>query len=166
MNPEAKREKDRRSYAKNKEKYTERRHKYYLKNKEHINSKTREWYANNYERHMENSRKWRANNPDKVASCVAARAQAELRGNATPKAIEAKWDASDKTCILCGDPIDPNLPPRHRMSRTLEHLTPIARGGQHNLDNLDFAHHACNASKGAKTLKEYRAWQAKVKQAR
>nr|DAK85120.1 MAG TPA: HNH endonuclease [Caudoviricetes sp.] len=46
----------------------------------------------------------------------------------------------------------------HRQSRTLEHLTPIARGGTHDIDNLDFAHWSCNASKGTKTLEEYREW--------
>ena len=90
---------------------------------------------------------------------------AELDGNATPELIQAKWDASNHTCILCGQPIDETLPPRHPMSRTLEHITPIAQGGTHNLDNLDLAHYSCNASKGAKTLEEYRAWQAKMKQA-
>ena len=44
------------------------------------------------------------------------------------------------------------------MSLTLEHLTPISRGGKHDLDNLGFSHRACNTSKGSKTLEEYRAW--------
>lgn len=42
------------------------------------------------------------------------------------------------------------------MSRTLEHLTPIARGGRHDIDNIGFAHYGCNASKQDKTLEEYR----------
>lgn len=49
--------------------------------------------------------------------------------------------------------------------RTLEHLTPVARGGTHNIDNLDLAHYGCNSSKGAKTLEEYREWQDKMQQA-
>lgn len=81
------------------------------------------------------------------------------------ESIEAKWEASDKTCILCGQHIDDTLPTRHPKSRTLEHLTPIARGGRHDIDNLDFAHRSCNASKGTKTLEEYRAWQAGLHQA-
>jgi 5-methylcytosine-specific restriction endonuclease McrA len=86
---------------------------------------------------------------------AARRAQAELEGSATPKLVEAKWEAGDKTCILCGQPIDPTLKAPHNMSRTIEHLTPIARGGKHDLDNIDFAHWGCNASKGTKTLEEY-----------
>lgn len=107
----------------------------------------------------ERIRRWRANNPDKVGAAVARRARAELDGNATPGLIEAKWDAGDKTCILCGDPIDPTLKSPHRASRTIEHLTPIARGGRHDLDNIDFAHYGCNARKRERTLEEYREWQ-------
>ncbi len=51
------------------------------------------------------------------------------------------------------------------MARTIEHLTPIIRGGRHDLDNIDFAHRACNTRKRDKTLEEYRAWQARVQQA-
>ena len=45
------------------------------------------------------------------------------------------------------------------MQRLTERLSPIARGGRHDIDNLAFAHLSCNASKGAKTLEEYREWQ-------
>jgi 5-methylcytosine-specific restriction endonuclease McrA len=41
------------------------------------------------------------------------------------------------------------------MSRTIEHLTPITRGGRHDLDNIDFAHYGCNSSKGARTTEEH-----------
>lgn len=95
--------------------------------------------------------KWRANNPDKAGTYNARRAQTELEGDATPQFIEAKWEASNKTCILCGDPI--------------EHPTPLIRGGRHDLDNIDFAHYGCNSSKGAKTLEEHREWQDKIQQA-
>ena len=48
------------------------------------------------------------------------------------------------------------------MSLTIEHLTPISRGGRHDIDNIDFAHRACNTKKGAKTLNEYRDWVKQV----
>lgn len=59
----------------------------------------------------------------------------------------------------------PTLKAPHNMSRTIEHLTPIARGGRHDIDNIDFTHYGCNSSKGAKTLEEYREWQDKMQQA-
>lgn len=95
-------------------------------------------------------------NPNKVAAFRVRRAQAELEGNATRKLINTKWEASDKTCYLCDTRIDDTLNSPHPMSLTLEHLTPIAQGGTHNLDNTDFTHRACNTKKGVKTLNEYR----------
>lgn len=151
--------------ANNKERHNSLKAAWREENREHIARYSSAYYETNKEHLREQARAWRAANPDKVGAAAARRAQAELEGNATPELIETKWEARDKTCILCGDPIDPNLPLRHPKSRTLEHLTPIARGGTHNLNNLDFAHYSYNASKGAKTLEEYRAWQAKMKQA-
>ena len=110
------------------------------------------------ERHYANIKRWAIRNPDKVAAFRVRRAQAELEGNATRELINAKWEASDKTCCLCGARIDDTLDSPHPMSRTLEHLTPIARGGRHDIDNIDFAHRTCNTKKGPKTLDEYRDW--------
>lgn len=66
--------------------------------------------------------------------------------------------ASDKTCCLCGHHIDRTLRSPHPDSYTLEHLTPIARGGTRDIDNIDFAHYGCNAQKQDRTLEEYREW--------
>ena len=116
------------------------------------------WRKNNPEASRRSNNKWKAANPGKVGAAASRRAKAELEGTATPKLIKAKWEAGDKACILCGDAIDPTLKAPHNMSRTIEHLTPIARGGRHDIDNIDFAHRSCNASKGTKTLEEYREW--------
>lgn len=128
-----------------------------------ILERERKRYKANRERICEQRRTWRANNPDKVGATEARRAQAELEGNATTELIETKWEASDKTCILCGKPIDPTLKAPNNMSRTIEHLTPIARGGRHDLDNIDFAHYGCNAQKRDRTLEEYREWQKRTR---
>ena len=107
------------------------------------------------ERHYANINRWVARNPHKVAIYRGRRARAELEGNATRELINAKWEASNKTCCLCGTRIDDTLSSPHPMSLTLEHLTPISRGGRHDIDNIDFAHRTCNTKKGPKTLSEY-----------
>lgn len=157
-NKEAIAEATRRYREANKEQLRERRRKYDEANREHIRERERAYRNANKEAVNERIRRWRANNPDKVGAATARRAKAELDGNATPKLIEARWQTSNKTCILCGEPIDPTLKAPHNMSRTIEHLTPIARGGRHNLDNIDFAHYGCNARKQDRTLEEYREW--------
>lgn len=156
------RKRDRAYRQANREKIQRQARAYYENNKarilEYSRAYSREWRKANPEREREQRRRWRANNPDKVGKATARRAQVELEGNATPKLIQAKWEAGDHTCILCGQPIDDTLPPRHPASRTIEHLTPIVRGGRHDLDNIDFAHWRCNSQKRDKTLDEYHEW--------
>ena len=146
----------------NNERLREQRRKYDEANRERIRERDRAWRTANKETVNESIRRWRANNQDKVGAATARRAKAELEGNATPKLIEAKWEAGDKSCILCGEPIDPTLKAPHNMSRTIEHLTPIARGGRHDVDNIDFAHYGCNARKQDRTLEEWREWLKQV----
>lgn len=176
-NQEHKKAYSRQWYANNREYAKERKKNFRAKNLGECRAASIAWYYANQARAIENSRKWRARNPetakaslikwrannqDKVGKAKARRAQSELEGSATPELIQQKWDTSSHTCILCEQPIDDTLPARHPKSRTLEHLIPIARGGTHDIDNLDFAHYSCNASKGAKTLEEYREWRKRV----
>lgn len=139
--------------------------KYANKNSDTIALRRHEQYINHRDEFAEARRRWKANNPDKVAAYVAKRAQIELEGDATDAKIREKWEASTKKCIICGEKIDMNLPPSHVKARTLEHLTPLVRGGRHDLDNIDFAHRGCNSRKGTKTLEEYRDWLARTRQA-
>lgn len=101
-------------------------------------------------------RKWTLANPELAEGVRLRRAKAEAEGSATPELIAAKWEASDKTCCLCLKPIDETLQSPDPMSFSLEHLTPISRGGRHDIDNIGFAHRVCNSSKGNRTLEEFR----------
>lgn len=68
------------------------------------------------------------------------------------------FERDDWRCYLCGDPTpcelrgsyDPKAP-------ELDHKIPIARGGQHTLENTGCACRACNIAKGAKDLVEFLA---------
>lgn len=54
---------------------------------------------------------------------------------------------TEAVCWLCGEPIDMNLPPLHAQAFTLDHLTPISRGG--DIDGpTEPAHRSCNAARG------------------
>jgi 5-methylcytosine-specific restriction endonuclease McrA len=50
-------------------------------------------------------------------------------------------------CCVCGQRVAPEL-------ATLEHRTPISRGGKHIPSNLGVAHAKCNSEKGDKTAAE------------
>lgn len=67
------------------------------------------------------------------------------------------YERDNWICHLCGEKIDPSLRMPDRMSRTLDHLIPISKGGNHTKDNVSAAHWLCNVRRGVKELDEYAA---------
>lgn len=51
-------------------------------------------------------------------------------------------------CHLCGQAIDPGLPPGHPMAASRDHLKTRHSGGSDHTRNLRPAHRKCNSSKG------------------
>ena len=106
----------------------------------------RRWRDANPEKGRERARQWREANPEKKRE---HRRQWRARKNGAtigPVDRDAIYER-DERCIYCGS--DKNL--------TLDHLTPLARGGAHAQDNLAVACRSCNDSKGAKTHREFLA---------
>ena len=65
--------------------------------------------------------------------------------------------ATCSTCAICGLPINYGLKNPHPWSFTVDHIIPIAQGGQTTEENLQPAHWKCNRAKGDKlyiTLEE------------
>lgn len=54
-------------------------------------------------------------------------------------------------CGICDGPVDRELRWPDPWSPSLDHIVPMARGGQHLLENVQCAHLRCNISKGART---------------
>lgn len=50
-------------------------------------------------------------------------------------------------CWLCGNPIDMQLPPHHPNAFTLDHIIPLARGGNLHGETKP-AHRTCNSQRG------------------
>lgn len=51
-------------------------------------------------------------------------------------------------CGLCNRTVDPQLTWPHPLSASIDHIVPVARGGDHSLENLQTAHLVCNLRKG------------------
>jgi 5-methylcytosine-specific restriction endonuclease McrA len=49
---------------------------------------------------------------------------------------------------FCGKPINYQAPYLDPLEFTIDHIIPLARGGEDVLDNLRAAHRACNRDKG------------------
>ena len=54
-------------------------------------------------------------------------------------------------CQLCGLPVDKSLKFPDRASATLDHIVPLALGGEHSMRNVQLAHFACNVGKSGRS---------------
>lgn len=59
------------------------------------------------------------------------------------------FERDDWTCRLCGEPVDKRARVPHHHAATIDHIVPLAKGGQHTYSNVQCAHFICNTRKGA-----------------
>lgn len=60
----------------------------------------------------------------------------------------AVLDRDDWTCGLCGDAIPRDAVWPDRGTASLDHVLPLARGGEHSMANSQASHLGCNSRKG------------------
>lgn len=66
--------------------------------------------------------------------------------------------ATQSVCGICGKPVDFSLRYPDPMSKTVDHIIPINRGGHpSDLSNLQLAHLTCNRLKSDNLLQENRS---------
>jgi 5-methylcytosine-specific restriction endonuclease McrA len=71
------------------------------------------------------------------------------RGVATERYTRTEIaDQHDWTCALCGDEIPKDLHYLDPLALTIDHITPLTRGGDDLRSNVQPAHRRCNTSKG------------------
>jgi 5-methylcytosine-specific restriction endonuclease McrA len=104
------------------------------------------WYAQNRELRRLYNALFRKRRPDLIYA-IAQRRRARLRNAPRVEKIDrAHIIARDRgRCHICGLKV--------RVSeRSLDHLIPLAHGGNHTEDNLALAHFRCNSRMGAGRL--------------
>lgn len=122
--------------------------------------KRKNWWKNNPEKALEYSRKsyaakgeslranasrWKRANPDKVNVINQNRraARASATGTLTHAMTDARMKEQKSRCAWCGTKIT-------RRSAHIDHVVPLARGGEHSSRNFVMACAPCNLKKGAK----------------
>ena len=61
--------------------------------------------------------------------------------------------ASQNTCGICGNPVDPSYKYPHPLSAVVDHIVPINKGGHpSDISNLQLAHRWCNRQKSDKLV--------------
>ena len=75
---------------------------------------------------------------------------ADRRSSTRRNLARAAIRRSGAACHICGQPIDYALPSTDPMSFVVDHVIPLAKGGDDTLDNKAAAHRTCNSTKAAR----------------
>ena len=183
-NAEEVKAKSREWHAANRQKAIEKSRNYYQTNKERLSKQNqewreahkaktseygRDWYSRNRARVLDMARKYRTANREKISAKDRRYKQANperirannvkrkavkrnAEGHFTPADIRALLKAQRGRCVYCqADIID---------CYTVDHMTPLSRGGSNWPDNLQLLCVSCNSSKHDKTHDEYLSYLA------
>lgn len=86
--------------------------------------------------------------PEQVAEHNARRRRAGIF--VAPIDFAAVFAKTEGRCHLCRQPVDLTVPWPNALSRSIDHLTPISKGGTHEPANVALAHLGCNMKRGVK----------------
>jgi len=105
------------------------------------------WRMRNTERTVEYDRQYRKANAAQVAEKNRRRRARLLDAWVEDVDIAIVFERDEGLCGICAEAIDLALDWPHRMSLTLDHIVPLARGGEHSYQNSQVAHAVCNSRK-------------------
>jgi len=132
----------------NKEKISEYGKQYYLGHKEQIAEKNRQYNINNKKQLARKKRQYYLKNPNISTNSRARR----LKIIGSSEISTAEWkdimELCDWRCIYCGVPLT-------KINRSVDHILPLSKGGQHNKRNLVPVCRLCNSSKNDKFLYDW-----------
>jgi 5-methylcytosine-specific restriction endonuclease McrA len=115
-----------------------------------IAARSRAYYAETVQHQRARTKRYKWAHPNVVSRHHAERQQRIEQaddGTLTPRSLASLFN-SVTTCPYCDKPLRPAI-------ATLDHLTPLARGGRHSLYNVTVACGDCNTRKGIKTPLEF-----------
>lgn len=108
--------------------------------------RVKRWVEENRERHLETKRRWDDANREKVRDSGrrAASTRHARKLNAFVEAVDplVVLELADGECGICGGDVDP-------LDFHVDHIIPLARGGEHSYANTQPAHRSCNQRKWA-----------------
>lgn len=135
------------------EKNRDRTRKWKQENPERKRAYDRQWKEKNLDRHKEAKRRWIEENIEYARYLGRTRSairRARKLGNAEPITVseQREWeDSQPKVCAYCGIDCARNY--------HVDHITPLSKGGAHQIANLAISCPPCNLSKGARDLNEF-----------
>ena len=150
----------------------QQRQSYYQETKDHQNQKSLEWQKNNrqqatenwkkwYRKHteiqIERSRLWQKSNPEKVrAIAVASESRKRARSHDDPlndfstAQRDEVFPAYKYRCVYCPKDCMECHNKSHLL--TIDHITPLSKGGSNTLSNIVPCCKSCNSKKATKEV--------------
>ena len=150
---EANPEYSRKYYQENRQKMNEQMHENFVENRVYYREKCRRWCQEHPEKVYAYSKRWADANPEKIRAYSHNR-RTRLRGicsDLQEDIEEILFTKQEGRCYLCGELLYGRL----NDIPTIEHKTPITRGGTNDIENIGLAHKSCNSRKHTKTPEEY-----------
>lgn len=133
--------------ANNLEKSRERCRGWHAANASLVRAYKQKWSRENRERMNERAREWRAKNPE--SKLETQRRRRAVASGAVSTLTRAEWAGRLEEyggmcahCVVCP-------------ATEMDHVVPLARGGDHELENVVPACRSCNARKSDLSLLEY-----------
>lgn len=121
------------------------RRQYAERNRDKVKASKLRYVENNRDKVRATKRKWSERNVDREREKVQRRRARLRRASIFVITIRDLGRLAGMPCIACGD-----------TANSVDHVLPLARGGCHGVGNLAPMCSACNSSKGAKTVTEWR----------
>lgn len=122
-------------------------------NREKLNARARDWRRDNWDRYTEYRRQYEKEHSERMAEHCRRRRAKILKATTeqfTVEELKDSWlsrDINPDACRYCGI----SLTDRRR---TVDHVIPLTRGGEHARANLVPCCQPCNSSKNARTPDE------------
>ena len=131
----------------NTEQNRERARQWYMENPDKGIQRAIDWGNRNPEKQRAYKTKYHENNPE-VGRAATQRRRARIRGGRTEKFLDTEiFERDNWMCGICGEKIDSKVKAPHRLAASIDHIYPIARGGNHTRDNVQASHQGCNSKK-------------------
>jgi 5-methylcytosine-specific restriction endonuclease McrA len=140
----------------NREKIKETSKRYYSKNKIKIKVKFIKYNLIYPEKKKASTKAYSKANPEKYRA-FCRKYKALKRGNShEPYTDSYIFERDNWTCQLCGKRIDKNLKRPNPLSKSIDHIIPLSKGGADAPINLQATHLRCNVSKSSKAMGQLR----------
>lgn len=161
------REKARRLYRADPDKFRARHRQWYAENRAHCVEYATQWARDNPEKHKANERAygrrhsarivqrvkaWQTANPDRMRD-HRRRTKALRRGAGEARTFDRNliWERDGGRCHICGKRCAPD-------AWHLDHLIPLSRGGAHTPENVAVSHPTCNVRRHNTGPAQLRMW--------